>query len=143
MRLCTRSRYGSRAMLDLAAHYGEGAVTIRDVSSRQEISERYLENLMAPLRDIGLVVTGRGKWGGYKLGCAPSDITVGEVVRALEGSLAFVPCTDNPALCHRASSCATRVVWLRLRQAMADVLDGITLADMVGIQAELSSKKQG
>ena len=136
MRLCTRARYGARAMLDLAEHYPQGFITLRDVSNRQEISERYLENLMAPLRTTGLVRTERGNRGGYILGKDPSEITLGEIIYMLEGSLAPVPCVDDPTLCHRASECLIRKIWCRLKKAMSDMVDELTLEDMIKMKKE-------
>lgn len=136
MRLGTRARYGTRAMLDLAIHYEQGPVVMKDVAQRQEVSESYLENLMIPLRASRLVRTERGSRGGYTLGRSPSEITLGEIVRTLEGSLAPVFCLDDPKLCHRYSRCVTRVIWGRIHQAIAETLDGITLADLVKMHNE-------
>ncbi|MFC1969211.1 RrF2 family transcriptional regulator [Chloroflexota bacterium] len=131
MRLCTRVRYGARAMLDLAEHHGENCVSIKEVAERQEMSARYLENLMAPIRSAGLVRTERGNYGGYVLGKSPSEITLGEIVRLLDGNPALVPCIDDATFCHRSPYCVTRVIWYRLEEAVTNLLDGITLADMV------------
>jgi len=136
MKLGTKAQYGTRAMLDLAVHYGEGPLVIGDVAHRQEVSEKYLENLMAQLRAGGLVRTARGSRGGYALSRSPSQITLGEVVRILDGSLALVPCLDDPELCHRVGRCVTRRIWSKLYERIADVLDNITLADMVQMHNE-------
>jgi len=143
MRLCTRARYGTRAMVDLAVHYKDGPITLRDISKRQEVSESYLENLMTPLRIGGLVRTERGNRGGYTLSRDPSQISLSEVVRILDGSLAPVACVDDETVCHRAPQCVTRRIWHRLQKAMVDVLDAISLADMVQMQRELVSPDEG
>ena len=143
MKLCTRARYGTRAMLDLAEHYPDGFVTLKDVSNRQEISESYLENLMAPLRSMGLVRTERGNRGGYILGKAPSEITLGEIIHMLEGSLAPVPCVDDPTLCNRSSECIIRKIWYRLKKAMSDMVDELTLEEIVNMKKEQGSYSEG
>lgn len=136
MRLGTRARYGTRAMLDLAIHYDEGPVVMKNVARRQEVSESYLENLMIPLRAAGLVRTERGSRGGYTLSRSPAQITLGEVIRALEGSLAPVFCVDDPNLCHRSTQCVTRKIWSRVHDAIAGTFDSITLADMAKMHYE-------
>ena len=141
MRLSTRVRYGSRAMLDLALHYGRGPISLREVCERQEVSESYLENLMTPLRVAGLVRTERGYRGGYVLARDPSQITLGDVVRALEGSLAPVPCVDDNGECQRAPQCVPRIMWERLRNATEAVLDGVTLAGMARMQEDAPSQR--
>ena len=138
MRLSTQARYGTRAMLDLAVNYQKGCTTIKDVSNRQDVSARYLENLMMPLRASGLVRTERGKSGGYILGKDPSEITLGEVVRMLDGTFTIVPCIKDPKLCHRAPNCVTRRIWGRLQEAITHILDGLTLEDMINMQEELA-----
>jgi len=130
-------------MLDLALHHGRGPVSLREVCERQEVSESYLENLMTPLRTAGLVRTERGYGGGYFLGRDPSEITLGDVVRAVDGSLAPVPCVDDSELCHRSAHCVTRVIWERLKQTMEAVLDGVTLATMVRMQRQTLSPGGG
>ncbi len=137
MKLSTRSRYGTRAMCDLANHYREGPIAIKDVSKRQELSESYLENLMTPLKAIGLVRTERGSRGGFILNKEPSQITLGEIVRIMDGSLSPVACVDDETFCHRAPQCVTRIIWCRLEKAITDVLDNVTLADMVKMEREI------
>jgi len=132
LKLSTKSRYGLRAVYDLARRYGEGPVRLKDVAESQGLSEQYLEQLFLGLRRYGLVRSVRGSRGGYMLGRPPGEITVGDVVRALEGPIAPVDCVseEQPEDCQRADYCVARLIWARLRGAIAEVLDSVTLADM-------------
>ncbi len=133
MRLSTRGEYGVKAMIDLALHYGEGPIALKSVAERQLISEHYLEQLIASLRKAGLVTSVRGAQGGYELARPPGEITVGDVVRVLEGPIAPVECVDESlegSNCIQSESCVTRIVWKRLRDSIAQVLDSTTLADL-------------
>ena len=134
MELSTKTRYGALLMVDLASHYGEGPVPLRDVARRQEISEKYLWNLMGPLKTIGLVRSTRGSCGGFALTRPPSEINMKEIVRALEGSLCFAECVDDPSVCNRAKTCATRDLWGMLSGKMTQALESVTLKDMVESQ---------
>lgn len=136
MKLSTKARYGVRAMLTLALDYGKGAVPLRSVASRQAVSEKYLEHLMAVLKSAGLVRSVRGTHGGYCLARPPDQVDLREIVRTLEGSIAPVDCVDDPGLCDRADGCAARDVWKRMEQAISDVLGSTTLQDLVRHQAE-------
>jgi Rrf2 family protein len=131
MKLSTKGRYGVRLMIDLAAHYGEGPVLLRDIAKRQEISEKYLSNLIHPLKATGLLEATRGVHGGYVLGKAPSEINMKEIVQVVEGPLCLVDCVDKPALCGRVSYCASRDLWQEAAEGIALVLEKYTLADMV------------
>jgi len=140
VKLCTRARYGARAMLDLAIHYQSGPIAISEVARRQEIPKDYLENVMVPLRLSGLVRAERGSRGGYVLTRAPAQITLGEIVRILEGSLAPVPCLEDPTACNRAPFCVLQAVYAKAQQAMTDVLEAATLADLVTMQFQKGSR---
>jgi Rrf2 family protein len=133
MKLSTKGRYGLRAMIDLAANAKEGPSTIHAIAERQEISERYLEQLLIPLKQSGLVKSVRGSQGGYMLGRAPQDISVGDIIRVLEGPLSPVDCVSeqNPDDCKRADTCVTRTIWTKVRDCIADVLDSYSLMDLV------------
>ncbi len=131
MKLSTKGRYSSRAMLDLALNYGYGPVSLKDIARRQEISVRYLETIMTLLVSNGLVVSSRGKGGGFMLSRAPDEIHLIEVISAVEGSLAPVHCVDDPTKCKRSAECVTLDVWGMLKKAMTDLLKSITLRDMV------------
>jgi len=131
MRLSTRGRYGARAILELALNYGKGIVTLHDIARKQEISKRYLERLMATLVSAGLVTSSRGQHGGFCLAKPPGEIQLSQVIHAVEGSMSLVYCLDNPKLCKRVNICVTYDIWLRMKKAILDVLDSITLQDMV------------
>ena len=133
MRFSTRARYGMRAMLELALNYDQQEPTpLFQIAERQLVSEGYLEQMMTVLRKGGLVRSVRGAQGGYLLTREPARITAGEIVRCLEGPLAPTGCVseEDPEECARAELCVTRKLWERVREAMASVLDGTTLADM-------------
>jgi len=130
MKLSTRGRYGTRAMLELALRYGKGPVLLKDVASQQDIPVSYLENLMGALRAAGLVSTVRGMHGGYYLAKPPSEIRLSQIVAALEGSMAPVECVDDPKSCRRAESCVARDIWSEVKQAIEGVLESTTLEEL-------------
>ncbi|HBC93115.1 MAG TPA: Rrf2 family transcriptional regulator [Pelotomaculum sp.] len=133
MRFSTRARYGLRAMLELALHYNPSEpIPLVQVAERQGISEGYLEQMMSFLRKGGLVRSVRGALGGYILAREPDRITAGEIIRCLEGPLSPTGCVseENPEQCSRADFCVTRVLWERVRESVAEVLDGTTLEDL-------------
>lgn len=131
MKLSTRGRYASRALLDLALHQGEKPVLLRDIARREQISLPYLERLIAPLIAGGMVRSTRGAKGGVWLAKSPKDIRLSEVIQLLEGSIAPVECVDNPEVCSRSESCVTRDIWCELKRAMNGVLESTTLSDLV------------
>ncbi|HBG23118.1 MAG TPA: Rrf2 family transcriptional regulator [Peptococcaceae bacterium] len=133
MRLSTRGRYGLRAMLDIAIDQSDEPVTLASISERQGVSIGYLEQLMVPLKKEGLIRSVRGAQGGYLLSRVPENITVGDIIRTLEGPIAPVACVseDYPEECDRAEGCVTRLVWAKVRDSIVDVLDSLTLYDMV------------
>jgi Rrf2 family protein len=120
-------------MIDLAMHTGEGPVPLKAVAERQGISEHYLEQLMGGLRKAGLVMSVRGAQGGYTLGREAAKVTAGDIIRALEGPIAPVECVDETGAtpCDRVEQCVTYTVWRKLRDAMVEVLDALTLAELV------------
>lgn len=133
MKLSTKGRYGVKAMLDLALHNSEGQISLKSIAERQDISENYLEQLFATLRKAGLVKSIRGSQGGYILSQEPESITIGSILRALEGSLAPVDCVseNDDANCSKADCCVTRVVWTKIRDSINQVVDSITLSSLV------------
>ncbi len=143
MKLSSKGHYGLRAMTELARAYGGGPVAIADIAQTENLSVAYLEQLLAQLRRAGLVESTRGARGGYQLTRPPSAVTVGEVVRVLEGPIAPVECASeaaDPGCCERVSDCASRQIWQRMRDSIAAVLDSTTLADLCrgtvqGVQA--------
>ena len=136
MKLSTKGRYGMRAMLDLALHYGQGPTMVKDIAGRQEISERYLEHLLISLKAAGMVRSTRGTRGGFSLTAPPSQIRLSEIVRALEGSLAPVDCVDDPGACTRSQSCVTRDLWMEMRDSMESVLSSMTLQELAEREAD-------
>ncbi|HHT70585.1 MAG TPA: Rrf2 family transcriptional regulator [Firmicutes bacterium] len=140
MRLSTKGRYGMRAMLALARRYGEGPVPLKEVAETESLSESYLEQLVSELRKAGLIRSVRGAQGGYYLAKEPSIITAGDIIRVLEGPIGPVQCVvDLPGIdiCDCAESCVERLLWQRLRDSMAQVLDSITLADLMAEEKKL------
>lgn len=133
MKLSTKGRYGLTAMIDLALNYGDEPVALKSIAERQGISEPYLEQLIAGLRKAGLVKSIRGAQGGYMLSYPPDKITVGDVMRVLEGPLAPVDCVieNEPIECAKADHCVTRIIWEKIRDSINQVVDSITLQDMV------------
>ena len=130
MRLSTKGRYGARAMLDLALNFGKEPVLLRDIATRQEVSEKYLEHSMSSLRNAGLVRSIRGARGGYILAKPPSEIRLSEIMEVLEGSMAPVECVDDPEVCHRADLCVTRDIWEKMKGAIDNILESTTLEDL-------------
>lgn len=131
MKLSTKARYGTRAMLDLAIRSGEGPVLVREIAKRQGFSARYLEQLLLPLKAAGLARATRGARGGFSLAKPPSEIKLSEIIQIMEGSTALVECVDDAGLCSRADLCVTREVWGEMKKAMNGVLESITLQDLV------------
>lgn len=130
MKLSTRGRYGARAMLDVAMR-GDGALChLKDIARRQEVSKKYLEHLVTRLEASGLLRTARGAGGGVALAKAPSQITLLDILHALEGSLAVVECVDRPEVCSRAANCATRDVWIELGEIVSKFLRSVTLEEL-------------
>ena len=131
MKLSTRGRYGIHAMYDLARYADCGPQSIKAIAEREGIPEAYLEQLIAVLKREGLVTSTRGAQGGYALAREPARITVGDVLRALEGGLSLVECLDEEEICGKRCSCASRVVWQKLRDGLNAIVDDITLQDMI------------
>lgn len=133
MKLSTKGRYGVKSMLDLALHNGEGPVALKSIAERQDISENYLEQLFATLRKAGHVKSIRGAQGGYILAHNPRSITIGSILRALEGSLAPVECVveDDPIKCSKSDRCVTKMVWEKIRDKVNEAVDSITLDDLI------------
>jgi Rrf2 family protein len=131
MKLSTKGRYGTRALLELALHYGEGPIQLKDIARRQQIPLRYLENLITPLVNGGLVRSIRGVGGGVLLARPLEEIKLSEVVKLLEGPTTPVECVYNPEICGRSETCVTRDVWSELDKAINGVLEATTLENLV------------
>lgn len=136
MKLSTRGRYGVRAMVYIALNAEDDPVPIRTIAKHQGISERYLEQLLMPLKQGGLVKSIRGARGGYILARDAEKITIGDVIRILEGPIAPVECVneENPDECARADYCVTRKVWSEVRDAISSILDSYSLYDLAAEQ---------
>jgi Rrf2 family iron-sulfur cluster assembly transcriptional regulator len=139
MRLSTRSRYGTRMMIDLATHYSDGPVQMKDISIRQNVSVKYLEQLVIPLKKAKFIKSVRGPKGGHMLTRSPNKIRVGDIVRVLESQSCLVNCMENPALCGNFKACPTRKMWDMATQAVYDKLNSFTLLEM----AQKPSKSPG
>ena len=131
MKISTKGRYALRLMLDIALTGGEAPVSLRDVAQRQDISDKYLEQIITPLGRAGLVRSVRGAGGGYLLTRPPEEYTVGEILRLLEGSLVPVICAEAKSCCCRAEQCVTQEIWEEIAAAVSAVVDHTTLADLV------------
>ncbi len=135
MKISTKGRYALRMMLDLAEHQGNGFIALKDIAKRQDISKKYLEQIIPVLNHGGILLTNRGYLGGYRLARAPDQYTVGEILRLTEGSLAPVACLDQqPNQCARCGECPTLPVWRGLKKIINGYLDGITLKDILDQQ---------
>ena len=131
MKLSTRTRYGTRALLDLARHQGDKLVQLKDIARRQNISLHYLEHIIAPLVGAGIVRSMRGARGGLQLTRHPGEIKLSEVVQLLEGAITPVDCVIDPESCTRSGFCVTREVWGEMKKAIDNTLKVITLQDLV------------
>ncbi len=137
MNLSTKVRYAARAMIELALHYKEDPIQLNEIACKQDISVKYLEQIMAPLRARGFVRTQKGSRGGYHLAVKPEDITLYDIVESIEGNLSPVSCIDNNDQCDRANLCVTRDVWSRIKDAMKRELESKTLAELAREQEDL------
>lgn len=137
MRFSSKEQYGLRAMAQIARHYDQGPVSLSDVAEAEGISLPYLEHIAAELRQAGLLKSRRGAYGGYMLARPPKRISLGDVIRVLEGSLVQMPCipessSEREAGCERRDVCVTRGVWLEVYEKLAGMFDSLTLADLIG-----------
>jgi len=142
--LSTRGEYGVRCILDLALHYGQGPISIRDISKREGISRNYIEQLFVRLRRAKLIRSVRGPKGGYLLTSQPRSIKVGDIVRALEGSIAAAYCVqpqNSKDLCKRIPTCVPYILWKRLTNKINEVLDSTTLEDLCRQGMKLSKHR--
>jgi Rrf2 family protein len=142
IRLSTKGRYGTRLMLNLARHYGNGnrTVILKDVSTDEAISIRYLEQIIIPLKINRLVKSVRGAGGGYTIARRPEEIKLSEILHALEGSCCLVECMEDPDYCDRIETCPTYDVWKGASDMLKDYFNNILLSDLV-VMAEKKEKK--
>ena len=137
MRISTKGRYALRMLIDLAEHQNCGYVALKDIADRQNISKKYLEQIIPIFNKSDILKTTRGSQGGYKLSKSPDKYTVGEILRLTEGSLAPVDCLNqDPIECDRSGECATLPVWQGLNRVINEYLDSITLQDILDQQRE-------
>ncbi|GIM27925.1 transcriptional regulator [Clostridium polyendosporum] len=139
MKLSTKGRYGVKAMVDLAIHYGGAPVSIKTISQRQNISEYYLEQLFSPLRKAKLIKSIRGAQGGYVLSKGPKDITIAEIMEVLEGPIEISECIDGVP-CDNIDCCATRLLWKKIKNSIDEVMESVTLQDIVNDYEEINAK---
>ncbi|MCI6254542.1 RrF2 family transcriptional regulator [Eubacterium coprostanoligenes] len=140
MKISTKGRYALRMMIDLAQNQGDGYVSLKDIANRQEISKKYLEQIVAILNKPDVLRTNRGYQGGYRLAKNANEYTVGDILRLTEGGLAPVSCLDNsPILCDRAEDCITLPIWKGLYKVISEYLDSITLQDIVDKNSDVSN----
>ncbi|WP_303868959.1 Rrf2 family transcriptional regulator [Acetobacterium wieringae] len=133
MRLSTKGRYGVLAMVELALQFGDGPVSIKEIAEKQNFSDSYMEQLFSTLKNAGLVKSIRGARGGYVLARNPSDITVGEIIRALEGPIEFAECIDGGGklTCAKSPECVTRGLWKDISDSISNVIDNRSLQDLL------------
>jgi len=143
IKLSTKGRYGTRLMLNLALHYAEGkeAVVLKNISEEEDLSIRYLEQIIIPLKIHKLVKSVRGAGGGYTLAKDPSKITVCEIVEVLEGSCSLVDCVEDDEFCERATECATHEIWKEASRLLKNFFESKTLQDLVIIAKKKRQKK--
>lgn len=141
MKLSTRSRYGTRLMLDMAQHYREGPIQLGDIAKRQDVSVKYLEQIIIPLKKAHYIESVRGPKGGHFLTKPPEEITLGEIVALLEEGTSLTECTNDAQVCRRADICPTRLIWKEASEAMFDRLQAITLADLVEKAKAMNEKE--
>ncbi|MDD2904601.1 MAG: Rrf2 family transcriptional regulator [Syntrophales bacterium] len=139
MKLSTRCRYGTRLMLDMAQHYNEGPIQLGDIAKRQDLSLKYLEQIIIPLKRAHYIDSVRGPKGGHFLAKDPKEITVGEIVALLDGA-SLVDCVTDETVCLRADFCPTRLLWKEISEAVFAKLQTVTLADLVERAKNMSSK---
>ena len=140
MKITTKGRYAIHILYDLAVNGTEHPVSVKEMATRQEISVKYTEQIISILNKAGYVSSSRGFQGGYRLTKPLNEYVIGDILRLTEGSLAPVACVEEEGSCEREVDCVTVEVWKRLNQAISDVVDHITLADLVALQEEKRAK---
>ena len=141
IKLSTKSRYGTRMLVEMAQHYNQGPIQLGEIAKRQDISVKYLEQIIIPLKKAHYVESVRGPKGGHVLAKPPEEITVAEIVALLEEGSSLVECTEEAEVCERADICPTRLIWKEASEAMFDRLKSITLADLVKQAERLQSPR--
>ncbi len=139
MRLTTRSRYGTRMVMDIAKHEGHGPVRIQDTAERQNVSVNYLEVLIRELRKAGYIKSLRGPRGGHMLNIAPDQITLLDIVEVLEGDMHVVDCEKSPEMCSRREICVTKCIWRDMEKMIRRKLTSLTIKDLLRMDSEARS----
>lgn len=140
MKISTKGRYALRMLIDLAEHKNDGYIALKDIAARQNISKKYLEQIIPVLNRADILLANRGFQGGYKLAKSPDKYTVGDILRLTEGSLSPVACLDHePIECSKRDICPTLPIWIGLKNVICEYLDGITLQDILDAQVTRSS----
>ena len=141
MKLSTKTRYGTRMILDMAQHYGQGAIQLGEIAGRQNISLKYLEQIIRPLKEADYIKSFRGAKGGHILAKPPEEVTVGEIVAVLEGGDTLIHCDKDPEDCERVDTCLTRYLWREAATAMFQRLSTITFADLINLKEDVCKNK--
>ncbi len=139
MKISARARYGVRLMMVLARNYGRGPIFLKDIAKEEDISEKYLGQIIIPLRGAGLVLSSRGSHGGYMLAREPAEINLREIVDILEGDC-LVRCIKDPSTCSKVSTCASRDIWVLLGGKISETLSSVSLAELNHIDHEKAAK---
>jgi Rrf2 family protein len=139
MKISTKGRYGLRVLLDIATHQDHGPVILRDIAKRQRISEKYLWQVINPMKAAGFVNSSRGAKGGYMLAKGSAEITLLDVISVLEGPVCVVDCVDEPQSCDRSGVCVARKVWSTVEDSIKSTMSGITLKELVANERDLEA----
>ncbi|MBO3443624.1 Rrf2 family transcriptional regulator [Clostridium sp. CCUG 7971] len=131
MKLSTKGRYGLKAMFELSLNQGDGPVPLKFIAKKQNVSDQYLEQIFSKLKKSGLVKSVRGSQGGYLLGKEAKDITVGDILTVLEGPISLSDCVLDEDVCENSGMCVTKVVWEKMKKGIDEVVNSITLQDMI------------
>jgi len=142
MKLSTKGRYGVRLMIDLALHSSNSPVSLKEIAARENISEKYLWQLLYLLKRAGLIISKRGPGAGYILAKHPREINLNEIVSVLEGKICFVDCIENPSVCKQTESCVSRDVWQEATDKIQELLSSFTLEKMLKLQARKNGKNK-
>ncbi len=141
MRISTRARYGLRLMVEIALGYGKCPILLKEISKNIDVSEKYLSQIIIPLKGRGLVNTYSGAHSGYVLSKPPSEIRLKEIVEILEGDLSLIDCVNNPSACDKVNTCVTRDIWTKMGEKISEVLNSYTLDDLVKMCRERKNNR--
>ncbi len=134
MKISTKGRYGLRLMIELAKNFDKGPVLLKDIAKNQNISLKYLEQIIIPLKNSGLVISKRGKRGGYTLTKSPEKVSLSEIISVLEGEMNIVDCVKFPEICNNSKKCLSKKIWDEINMKIEDILKSHTLKDLIEIE---------